>query len=450
MALEHSPYWLGVTLGGLLGTGAHGSSFIGKGGAVHEYVVGMRLVVPSRIRVDGYYARFVNLGEDDPDLLAAKVSLGVLGVIYQVTLQLEPMFKRSISYRVIEDPDFEYSIASYAENTHYGDIGWYPSQGKVVYRDDMKLPISTPSEGVNDFIACQPHPPSLAIAARAAEKQLEEDEDAKGRCRRAKVKLSNLHATGMGLKNSNGGILNFSGYPVTGYQNDMQASGSCLNSPEDNMETVCVWDPRIPGILYQQTTLSIPFSNITSFVTDVKELRDANPEALCGPELYYGGVHLRFLRNSTAYLGKMHDSVDVDLTYYRSSDPEQPRIYEDAIEEIEQMLVFKYEGLPHFGKNRHVGFVGVRKKLGVKGDKFVSVMERYDEEGLFSSDWSDAVLGLRGKEALIVKKGCALEGLCICSEDEHCAPDKGYYCQSGLVYEQARVCRKVVTKIACE
>ncbi|XP_020241497.1 probable L-gulonolactone oxidase 4 [Asparagus officinalis] len=449
LALEHSPYWLGVTLGGLLGTGAHGSSLVGKGGAVHEYVVGMKLVVPSRILVDGYYARVVKLGEDDDDLLAAKVSLGVLGVISQVTLQLEPMFKRSISYRVTEDADFEYSIASYAETTYYGDIGWYPSQGKVVYRDDFKLPVSAPGEGINDFVACQPQTPSLAIAARSAENQLEEDEHAKGRCLRAEAKLKNLLTTGMGLKSKNNGVFNFTGYPVTGYQNDMQASGSCLNSPEDNLETICIWDPRIPGILYQETALSIPFSNITSFITDVKKLHDINPESLCGPELYYGGIHLRFLKSSTAYLGKAHDSVDIDLTYYRPRDPNQPRIYQDAIEEIEQMLVFKYKGLPHFGKNRNVGFIGVRNKLGAQGNKFVNVMERYDEEGMFSSEWTDGVLGLREKDVVIMKKGCALEGLCICLSDEHCAPDKGYYCQPGLVYEEARVCRKV-SRIGCE
>lgn len=85
-----------------------------------------------------------------------------------MTLQLVPMFKRWISYRVAEDTDFEHNIANYALSTYYGDIGWYPSQGIVVYRDDMKLPVSAPGEGVNDFVACQPQPPSLAIAARAA------------------------------------------------------------------------------------------------------------------------------------------------------------------------------------------------------------------------------------------------------------------------------------------
>ncbi|RWW45359.1 hypothetical protein BHE74_00048809 [Ensete ventricosum] len=375
------------------------------------------------------------------------------------------MFKRSITNRVVSDVGFEQTISSYAFTTHYGDIIWYPSQGRVVYRDDIKVPITTKGKGLNAFLGFRAQPTLLIATTRAsvsyliytnkaslilyhvlvlmtAEDLSELTGNADGKCALSRLQADTLIATGMGLKNNDGGLLDFTGYPVIGNQSDMQSAGSCLRSAEDNLLTACGWDPRFAGLFYHQTAISIPFTTIADFIADVKKLRDAHPKALCGSELYLG-FFMRFVRGSTAYLGKTDDVVDIDLTYYRSKDPKRPRLYEDVLEEIEQMALFKYNALPHWGKNRNVGFLNIKNKLGAKLDKFVSAMQKYDSNGLFSSDWTDAVLGLRGKEVVVQGNGCALEGLCICSTDDHCAPKQGYYCRPGEVYEQARVCRKI-------
>ncbi|KAK4380917.1 L-gulonolactone oxidase 3 [Sesamum angolense] len=79
LSLVAAPYWEGVSAGEVISTGAHGSSWRGRGGAVHDHVVGIRLIVPAK-ESEGF-ARVLDLRSGDPLLHAAKVSLGMLGVI---------------------------------------------------------------------------------------------------------------------------------------------------------------------------------------------------------------------------------------------------------------------------------------------------------------------------------------------------------------------------------
>ncbi|CAL5006769.1 unnamed protein product [Urochloa decumbens] len=437
LCLPNSPYWSAVTIGGLLATGAHGSSLWGKGGAVHEHVVGVRIVTPAPAS-EGF-AVVREIGADHPDLDAVKVSLGVLGVISQVTLALEPLFKRSVTFVTRDEPsDLAEQVAAWGGLHEFGDVAWLPHQRKVIYREDNRVDVSTPGNGLLDFPAFWSLPAHEIVAARVEEERLEEGNggtDAAARCSAAQRSAEALDRLGRGYTNDG---VSFTGYPVVGYQHHMQASSACVDSPEDGVESACFWDPRLRGPSLYNPAFSVALSKAPSFLADVRRLRDLNPSAFC---VLHGamGVSMRFVRASSAYLGKPEDCVAVDVAYYRSRTGGVPRAHADVVDELEQMALRKYGAVPHWGKSRNFAFDGAIARYP-KAGAFLEVKERYDPDGIFSSEWSDQVLGIKGSPC-VVEKGCAIEGLCVCSEDSHCAPELGYFCRPGKVYAEARVCR---------
>ncbi|KAB1200024.1 L-gulonolactone oxidase [Morella rubra] len=430
LSLAAAPYWEGVSVAGLISTGAHGSSWWGKGGAAHDHVIGLSLVVPAKPS-EGY-AKVIKLEAQTPFFEAAKVSLGVLGVISKVKFSLQRGFKRSIRYNFTNDSHFEDIFMDHAKNHEFADITWYPSKHTAVYRYDDRVSLKISGNGIYDFIGFQSNSIVISKSIRATEKILENARNVKGKCTLAATTVGSKELIANGLKN---GVI-FTGYPVVGHQGKMQTSGSCLYSPSTDITTTCAWDPRINGLFFYETTAIFPAPKFGDFIRDVKKLRDLKPENFCGVDIYNGFL-VRFIKASGAYLGQSEDSVVVDFNYYRANEPSTPRLNQDILEEVEQMAFFKYGAKPHWAKNRNLAFLNVQQKYA-NFSKFIAAKKQLDPQNMFSSEWSDEILF--GKEA-VKGDGCALEGQCICSEDRHCSPGKGYFCQQGLVYKEARVCR---------
>uniref|UniRef100_A0A0E0GXX2 L-gulonolactone oxidase n=1 Tax=Oryza nivara TaxID=4536 RepID=A0A0E0GXX2_ORYNI len=428
-------------------------------------VVGMRIVTPAPAS-EGF-AAVRELAAGDPDLDAAKVSLGVLGAISQVTLELQPLFKRSVAFLTRNDSDVADTVAAWGRLHEFGDVAWLPRRRVAVYREDDRVDVATPGDGRSDYPAFRPTPTLPLVASRLAEEWLEERSGSDAaRCAASRVMPATLEHLNYGLTNDGEA---FTGYPVVGYQHRIQASSLCTGAMEDDgliPTSTCLWNGRLRGHLFYNSGFSIALPRAPAFIADVARLRDLNPAAFCQIDSKMG-LLMRYVAASSAYLGKAEDSVDFDVTYYRSYARGAPRAHADVFDEVEQMALRKHGGVPHWGKNRNYAFDGAIARYPNAGE-FMRVKDRFDPDGVFSSEWSDQVLGVGGASPVIVGDGCAMEGLCVewsdqvlgvggaspvivgdgcameglcvCSDDSHCAPEKGYFCRPGKVFTAARVC----------
>ncbi|MCO5609821.1 hypothetical protein L7F22_064053 [Adiantum nelumboides] len=449
VTIPHTPLWDGVSIGGVIATGSHGSGFFSRGSVISDSVIALRMVVPAS--AEEGHAKVVTLRSGEEVFKAAKVSLGLLGVVSKVTFAVMPMFKRSLTVKLAPDDDLEARLVPFSREHDFASLFWVPSASKVLFKEENAVSVQQEGDGANAFPLVQPMLASQILKMRAHQEAVESSRDASGLCMVGEKMVEQRLKTGDGYVNAPG---RFEGFPVVGFNHRMQTVGGCQRhkpyvvasgwSDKDGGAVVddwwtCKWDPRLQGVFYHHTAVSIPLANVADLVRDLKRLREVNPRGMCVLNMF-GGIHVRFVASSDAFLGEPVDAAVFELVYYRARDGKQGRLYQDVIEEMEQMMVFKYGGKPHWGKNRNVAFHGAAHKV-VSADKFLGVKVELDPDGLFSSAWSDELLGLHDTSSKTDGDHCALDGLCICREDRHCSPAAGYTCQPGYVFREARVCR---------
>ncbi len=104
------------SVAGAIATGTHGSSLVH--GNLASNVRGMRLVTGT--------GDVVELAAGDPRLAAARVHLGALGVITQVTLGVEPAFRLAETIEQVAIADVPAAVQTIAASAEYVKIWWLP------------------------------------------------------------------------------------------------------------------------------------------------------------------------------------------------------------------------------------------------------------------------------------------------------------------------------------
>jgi len=50
-----------------------------------------------------------------------------------------------------DDKDMAATLAAWGSLHEFGDVAWLPRQGKAIYREDNRVDVSTPGNGLLDF-----------------------------------------------------------------------------------------------------------------------------------------------------------------------------------------------------------------------------------------------------------------------------------------------------------
>ena len=129
------------SVAGAISTGTHGTG--GRLQGIAAAVVGVQLVL-----ADG---AVVEIDEQHPWFQAARVSLGALGIITEVTLQCVPAFLLHAREEPMALPEVLSRIDEMVEDNDHFEFYWFPHTEKTLIKRNNRVPAGTERDPVGRF-----------------------------------------------------------------------------------------------------------------------------------------------------------------------------------------------------------------------------------------------------------------------------------------------------------
>lgn len=284
------PSYLDITIGGALGTGAHGTS-IRYPATVSDQIVGI-------VMVDGL-GNIRNI-TDREALKAFKTHLGLLGIVYEVTFTTQPQYKFHI--RNYPQPDNVLwkgeEIMRVAMSNERFQFFWFPTANTVVMSVGNRVPLNTTGNCQTYFVSEGPR--SMTEPLSEALERMQEGMDHLGFFTIQSLAKLSLYQKVPGrspIFTTNGKTFC---EPAIGYSHQMLAN-RCVE---------CPWQHGNASVFEFEFAVIIPLSELQGSLNTMRELLQEYPM-----ELPLTGMLFRFLPPSDGLMAINSDRPSVAIEW---------------------------------------------------------------------------------------------------------------------------------------
>ncbi|KAG0594424.1 hypothetical protein M758_UG075900 [Ceratodon purpureus] len=224
----------------------------------------------------------------------------------------------------------------------------------------------------------------------------------------------------------------------------------------EDCSPTCFFNVHQMGVFTEDTEFAIKVSQLEDWVRDVKtiiraELNEvgarlgarygAGKVKRCMPPGYFclrfGKPNQNLLATGTG----SEDVVFVQWTHLTSAlIPNMLAKHSSVAETLEQLMLCKYKGRPHWGKNlerifRHPDY---KVRVNFSTENIDQVLAMHEPAKIFQPDLFEHLLERSGPE---YNELCTPHFWCYCGDDSDCPA--GHACQSSTTFPEYKVCRFV-------